>query len=176
MKKRILIITILLHALLIVTVYVFQGVILPFMRLNGLVPLLLPVASTGIALYEGRYTGGIAGLFAGILCDISFNHPVGVFTVFLTLSGLVVGTLADTVILRGFVTYYICCSAVLIVSAIVQMFPLVVSPLYSIPIQSLLSIAIQQTIYSLIFALPIWFFVQSLGRWTERMSPSGRTY
>jgi len=176
MKKRTLIITILLHALLIVSVYVFQGVVFPFMRLNGLVPLLLPIASTGIALYEGRYTGGIAGLFAGILCDISFNHPVGVFTVLLTISGLIVGTLADTVILRGFVTYYISCAAVLIVSAFVQMFPLMVNPFINIPLQSLIAIAIQQTVYSLILALPIWFFVQSLGRRAERVLPSGRTY
>jgi len=176
MKERALIITIFLHALLIVTVYVFQGVIFPLMRLNGLVPLLLPIASTGIALYEGRYTGGVAGLFAGILCDVSFNHPVGVFTVFLTVTGLIVGTLADTVILRGFVTYYISCAAVLVISAFVQMFPLVVNPYHTIPVQSLIPIAIQQTIYSLILALPIWFFVQSLGRRAERTSPSGRTY
>jgi len=176
MKKKTLIITISLHALLIVSVYVFQGGIFPFMRLNGLVPLLLPVASTGIALYEGRYTGGAAGLFAGILCDISFNQPVGVFTVFLTITGLIVGTMADTVILRGFVTYYISCAAVLIVSAFIQMFPLMVSPYINIPLQSLLAIAIQQTIYSLVLALPIWFFVQSLGRRAERMLPSERTY
>jgi len=176
MNKRALIVTIFLHALLIVVVYMFQGVILPFMRFNGLVPLLLPVASTGIALYEGRYAGGAAGLFAGILCDISFNHPVGVFTVLLTISGLIIGALADAVVLRGFVTYYISCAAVLIVSAIVQMFPLIVSPASNIPIQSLIAIAIQQTIYSLIFALPIWFFVQSLGKRVDRVLPSGRTF
>jgi len=176
MKKQDLIISIFLHALLLIVIYVFQGVVFPFMRLNGLVPLLLPVVSTGIALYEGRYTGGIAGLFAGILCDVSFNHPAGVFTVLLTVSGLMVGTLADTVILRGFVTYYISCGIVLIVSAIVQMFPLIIHPAHTIPTQSLISIAIQQTIYSMILALPIWFFVRALGKRAERISPSGRTY
>jgi len=146
------------------------------MRLGGLVPLILPVAATGIALYEGRYTGGIVGLFAGVLCDISFNQPTGAFTVFLTLSGLTIGSLADTVILRGFVTYYISCTAVLIVSAFIQMFPLVVLSAYDIPIQAMIPTAIQQTIYSLILALPIWFFVRALGNWTDRISPSGRTY
>ena len=176
MKKKALIISIFLHALLLTTVYVFQGVIFPFMRLGGLVPLLLPVAATGIALYEGRYTGGIAGLFAGVLCDISFNQPTGVFTVLLTLTGLIVGTLADTVILRGFVTYYICCTAVLIISAFVQMFPLILFPSYDISIYAMIPTAIQQTIYSLILALPIWFFVRALGNWTDKVSPSGRTY
>jgi len=176
MKKRILIISILLHTLLLVVVYVFQGMIFPFMRLNGLVPLLLPIASTGVALYEGRDTGGVTGLFAGILCDISFNQPAGVFTVLLTLSGLIVGTLADTVVLSGFVTYYICCGAVLVVSAFVQMFPLMLLPDYSVSLLSLLPVAIQQTIYSLILAFPIWFFVRALGKRAERIAPSGKMY
>ena len=176
MKKKALIISILLHALLLTTVYVFQGVIFPYMRLGGLVPLLLPVASTGIALYEGRYIGGIYGLVTGILCDISFNQPAGVFTVLLTLTGLIVRTLADTVILRGFVTYYISCAAVLIVFAFVQMFPLIVFPTYNITINVLLPTAIRQTVYSLILAFPIWFFVRALGNWTDKVSPSGRTH
>ena len=176
MKKKALIISILLHALLLTTVYAFQGVIFPYMRLGGLVPLLLPVASTGIALYEGRYIGGIYGLVTGILCDISFNQPAGVFTVLLTLTGLIVGTLADTVILRGFVTYYISCAAVLVLTAFVQMFPLIVLPTYNIPAYVLLPTAIRQTVYSLILAFPIWFFVRALGTWTDRVSPSGRTH
>ena len=173
-KKKDLIISITFHALLLVAVYIFQGMIFPFMRLSGLVPLLLPIVSAGVALYEGQYSGGITGLFAGILCDISFNQPVGVFTITLTLTGLIIGTLADTVILRGFVTYYLCCGAVLIVSAFVQMFPLIILPDYSVSIQALISTTIQQTLYSLILALPIWFFVRSLGKRAERVSPSRR--
>ena len=173
MKRKTLIISTLLHALLLIVIYVIQGVILPFMRFGGLVPLLLPVAATGVALYEGRDTGGVTGLFAGILCDVSFNQPVGAFTVFLTLSGLVIGTLSDTLILKGFMTYYLCCGAVLVVSALVQMFPLAV--LQDIPLQALLGTAIQQTIYSLIFALPVWFFIRALGKRADRMTSSGQT-
>ena len=146
------------------------------MRINGLVPLLLPVATIGIALYEGRDIGGIFGLFAGILCDISFNQPVGVFTVLLTISGLVVGTLADIVILRGFVTFYISSTAILIVSAIVQLFPIMLIPESAPPFTDLMAIVIQQTIYSLVFALPIWFFVRALGKRADKVSSSGHVY
>ncbi|MCL2820478.1 MAG: hypothetical protein FWD38_06570 [Oscillospiraceae bacterium] len=189
MRRKELIISILLHSLFIVSVYVFQGVIFPHMRILGLVPLLLPIACTGVALYEGRYYGGITGLFAGILCDVSFNQPVGIFTVFLTLTGLVVGTMAETVILRGFVTYYICCAFVLAGSAFIGMFPHffitqvqsvpiqeIIPENQSIPVQALITTAVQQTIYSLILALPIWFFVRALGNRTDRISPSGRMY
>jgi len=177
MKNKEFIKLILLHSLFIVSVYIFQGVIFPHMRIAGLVPLLLPIACTGVALYEGRYYGGITGLFAGILCDVSFNQPAGVFTVFLTLTGLIVGTIADTVVLRGFVTYYISCAIVLVFSAFIGMIPIIIANLEpGIPVQALISTAIQQTIYSLILAFPIWFFVRALGKRTERMSPSGRTY
>jgi len=166
MKKRALLISILLHTLLLMVVYMFQGVIFPFLRLGGLVPLLLPIACTGVALYEGRDTGGVVGLFAGILCDVSFNQPVGVFTVFLTLTGLVVGAISDAVVLRGFVTYYLSCAVVLVISAFIQMFPILV--LERLPMQLLIGTAIQQTIYSLVLALPIWFFIRALGRFTDR--------
>jgi len=174
MKKRTLIATIFLHALFLLTVYTLQGVIFPFIRINGLVPLMLPVAGTGIALYEGRNVGGIAGLFAGILCDISFNQPAGIFTVLLTFTGLFVGTLADTVILRGFVTYYICCTAVLIVCALVQTAPFIIIPARLASGQALISTSIQQTIYSLILAFPLWFIVRALGKHAERFLPAER--
>lgn len=170
MKQRQLIISILLHALLLIVVYIFQSMIFPFMRIAGLVPLLLPIVSTGVALYEGRYVGGVTGLFAGILTDLSFNQAIGPFTLLLTLTSLVVGTLADIVVLRGFVTFFLASFAVLIVSASVQMFPLIV--FHNIPVTSLLGTAVAQTIYSLVFVLPIWFFVRSLGLRSERYTPT----
>lgn len=174
MKRKFLLLSILLHALLLVAAYVFQGVIFPFVRIGGLVPLMLPVVGAGVALYEGKYVGGVTGLFAGVLCDISFNNPVGTFTVVLTLTGLCIGALADTVILRGFVTYYLCCAATLVVCAFVQMFPFLVMQEIPIPLQALLPTAIQQTIYSLILAFPIWFFVRALGHRAERGSSPAR--
>jgi len=172
MKRQTLIVSILLHALLLLVVYVFQGMIFPYMRLGRLVPLLLPIAATGVAVYEGRYAGGVTGLFAGILCDISFNDPVGVFTVLLTMTGLLVGALADAVITRGFVTYYLSCAVVLMLSAFVQMFPLLFFE--NVPPGPLLETAFRQTVYSLVMAFPIWFFVRALGKRAERVSPSGR--
>ncbi|MCL2080015.1 MAG: hypothetical protein FWH17_09310 [Oscillospiraceae bacterium] len=172
-KRTVLVGTILLHTLLILLVYMFQGAIFPFLRIGGLVPLMLPVAVTGIALYEGRDMGGICGIFAGVLCDISFNQPVGTFTVLLTLVGLGIGILSEMIILSSFVTYYIGCAAVLTVCAFVQMIP-VIAQQNDIPSSILMSTAIGQTTYSLIVAFPIWFFVRALGKRRERLSPAAR--
>ena len=172
MKRRTLIVSFILHALLLTTVFIFQGMIFPYLRLAGLSPLHLPLVSTGVAVYEGRFAGGVTGIFAGILCDISLNQPVGMFTVLLTLTGLFIGTLADTVITRGFAMLFLSSAIVLVISAAVQMFPLVF--FVGVPIQQLLPTALWQTAYSLVFTFPIWFFVRALGRRAQRVSPPGR--
>ena len=158
-------VSIILHALLMVTVYVLQGVIFPYLRLNGLIPLLLPIICTGIAVRQGRIAGGVSGLFAGILCDISFNEPVGLFMLVLTLTGILVGSLTDTVLTRGFGAYICCCITVLALAAFIQMFSLLmfVGVLPSL----LLTTALWQTVYSLVFAFPTWFILRSLGRMTD---------
>ena len=161
MKNRDLLVSILLHALLLMGAYVLQGMILPYVRLNGLVPLLLPVVGTGVAIYEGRYVGGVFGIFAGVFCDVSFNDPAAIFTVLLALTGLLIGALADTIITRGFVTYFISCVFVLSVAAAVRVVPLFGA---GVPFSPLLSVAIWQTVYSLVFAIPVWFFVRALGK------------
>lgn len=172
MKKKTRIISIVLNAVLLLVVFIFQGMVFPYIRIAGLSPLLLPLVSTGIAVHEGRVAGGIVGIFAGILCDLSLNEPVGLFTVLLTFTGLVVGTLADSAITRGFVPYFLLCAAVLILSAFVQMVPLFY--LGNITVSELMPTALWQTAYSLIFAVPIWFFIKAIGKRVYRESHSGR--
>ena len=172
LKRWTFVVSIVLHALLLAIVYVLQGMVFPYLRFFGLVPLLLPIVSTGVAVYQGRVAGGIAGIFAGILCDITFIQPVGVFAVLLTLTGLFVGFVADTVMARGVATYFISCAIVLAIAAFVQMFPLMIFE--NVPPEPLVSMAIRQTVYSLLYAFPIWFFVQALGKRAQRISPSGR--
>ncbi|MCL2045781.1 MAG: hypothetical protein FWG88_05295 [Oscillospiraceae bacterium] len=155
------------HALLLMIVYLLQGMIFPYIKFYGLVPLLLPIVSTGVAINQGRIAGGVAGIFAGILCDMTFNEPAGVFTVLLTLTGLFVGLLADTVMARGIVTYFISCALVLAISAFAQMFPLLFFE--NTPSAPLITMATRQTFYSLVYAFPIWFFVRALERRTQRV-------
>ena len=169
-KRWTFIVSIVLHAVLLMIVYILQGMVFPYLKFFGLVPLLLPIVSTGAAVYQGRIAGGIVGIFAGILCDVTFNEPVGMFTVLLTFTGLFVGALADTVMARGAATYYISCVFVLAISAFAQMFPLMFFD--DVPSRPLLIMAVQQTVYSLVFAIPIWFFVKALGKRAQRVSPS----
>ena len=169
-KRWTFIVSIILHAVLIAIAYIFQGMVFPYLKFFGLVPLLLPIVSTGAAVYQGRVAGGIVGIFAGILCDVSFNEPAGMFTVLLTFTGLFVGIMADTVMARGGATYYISCAIVLAISAFAQMFPLMFFE--NVPSRPLLMMGLRQTVYSLLFAVPIWFYVRALGKRAQRVSPS----
>ena len=164
------VVSIILHALLLITAYMLQGMIFPYLKIVGLTPLLLPIVSTGVAVYQGRVAGGVVGIFAGVLCDMIFIEPTGVYTVLLTITGLFVGFIADTVIARGFVTYFLSCAVVLAVVAFSQMFPLLFFE--KVPPTPLLIMALRQTGYSLIYAIPIWFFVRALGKRAQRVSPS----
>jgi len=188
MKRKTLFISIGLHALCLTVVFIFQGMIFSHIRVDGFTPLLLPLVSTAVAVYEGRVAGGVAGLFAGILCDLSFGDPVAVFTIILTFTGLAIGTLVDTVVTRGFVTYFMFCVGVLALCAVIQGLQLVIV-IYSLqlqlinlgippveipPIHDLMQNALWQIIYSLIFAVPIWIFVSAIGKRVYRESMSGK--
>ncbi|MDR1298991.1 MAG: hypothetical protein LBJ84_01920 [Oscillospiraceae bacterium] len=162
MKKRFILIGLLLHALVLVALYAVQSLVFPYLSATGVRPSLLPLGVAGVAVFEGSTRGGLFGLFAGILCDISFNQPVSSFTVLLTLFGLIAGFLSDIVIARGFPSYIVCCAIVLALTAFTQMFALLFFE--RLPFRLLATTAAQQILYSMIFALPIYFAVKSLGR------------
>ncbi|SHH76618.1 hypothetical protein SAMN02745823_00918 [Sporobacter termitidis DSM 10068] len=150
------------HIIFIVTVYIFQAMVFTYLPVSGAVPVLLPIAVVGIATFEGSSRGGGYGLLAGMLCDIAFNHPVIVMTITLTIVGIVVGVLSETVMARGFPTYFLGCLAALVLTAFVSFFSLLFFS--SVDVTSLLKTAAQQTLYSLIFTIPIYFVVRALGR------------
>ena len=159
-NRRARIFVIALHAILLVVVYIFQSMIFPYIRLWGLVPLILPLVSTGTAVHGGRFAGAVSGLFAGIFTDLSFNQPLLLFTLILTLLGVGVGSMADTVFAKRFGTYFISCIIVLWVCALVQIFPLLVFG--EVPAALLFDTAMWQTIYSLAFTVPIWFVIRKI--------------
>ena len=150
------------HILFIIAVYILQGLVFTYIPIQGTVPVLLPIAAVGIATFEGSAKGGGYGLLAGMLCDISFNQPVIIMTVTLTVVGIVAGLLGETVMARGFPTYFLGCLGALVLTAFVSFFSLLF--FNSVDVRSLLTTAGRQTLYSMIFAIPMYFIVRALGR------------
>ena len=101
-RRRKFIVSLLLHVPFLLILYVLQATVFTSLPLFGVKPLILPVAVVGVALFEGSTKGGVFGLFAGMLCDLSFNQPTVQFTLMLTVLGILAGLVCDTVLARGF--------------------------------------------------------------------------
>ena len=76
------------------------------------------------AVHRRDGTGAFFGLFAGIFCDFALSRPTIVFTLALTLAGLLTGYLGDTVISKRFVPYVSLCLVFLLAAWFIQVFPL----------------------------------------------------
>ncbi|MDR2665493.1 MAG: hypothetical protein LBC21_04355 [Oscillospiraceae bacterium] len=172
MKKRFILIGLLLHAIVLVALYSVQTFVFPYLSVTGVRPALLPLGVAGVAVFEGSSRGGLFGLFAGILCDISFNQPISSLTLLLTLFGITAGFLSDIVIARGFPSYIVCCAIVLALTEFTQMFALLFFE--KLPIPLLMKTAAQRMLYSMVFSLPVYFAVKSLGR--RDLSENRRTF
>ncbi|MDR0862118.1 MAG: hypothetical protein LBN30_05025 [Oscillospiraceae bacterium] len=161
-KRRKALYSILPNTLLLLVLYMFQGLLLPYIPRLAAIPLLLPLAVVGAGVFGGSVRGGIVGIAAGMLCDVSFHQPVASATLVLAVVGLVIGFLSDTVMARGFPTYFVCCALTLVVMAFVQMFPLLFFD--GVELRPLLQTAFLQTYTSLIFTIPVYFAARAVTR------------
>ena len=154
------------NAVYLFALYILQALIFTRLPIAGTKPLLFPTAVVGVALFGGTVRGGVFGLFAGILCDMSFNHPPIVFTIFLTLTGLIVGMLAERILMNGFPSFLFCSVIILLLTGFIQMFSQLF--FYGAPFFALCKTAIFQMLYSLILIIPIYYASKSVGRLRRR--------
>ena len=148
------------YAGLLFLLYILQAAVFTHIRLFGVKPLILPVAIMCAALFEGMTAGGIVGLAAGILCDMSFNQPALQFTIFMTALGFAAGYLFETVLSTSFTSFLICTTAALFVCAVIQFFGIVVYN--GADILSVLKTAVIQTVYSAVFIVPLYYVVRRI--------------
>lgn len=142
--------------------YILQSTVFTHLTIFGAKPMILPLAVCGVALFLGRVDGGVVGLFAGMLMDLSFNQATVHFTLILTFTGLLVGVLSDTVLVQGFPSYLLASAAALVICSASQLLALVV--LRGAPVALLTGIAVRQTLSSLIFTFPMYYISRFLCR------------
>lgn len=152
-RRKNLILDIVQYGVLLLVLYILQGLVFPWFR-TGIVPLLLCSAAAGAAHFEGSVRGGVFGLFAGILMDLSLGKPLLVFTLTLTIMGLLLGILGEAFFTKRFISYIFSNIIILVVAAFIQMFSLLFFS--TVSVWHLIFTAIMQTIVSLIFAVPLY--------------------
>ena len=153
-RKKRAILKVLRYGLFLLVLYILQGLIFSHFKIFGSVPMLFPMAVIGVALFAGINTGGVFGLFAGILCDISLNETAALFTITYTIIGLLIGTLSESVITRSMLSYCILSLLALMLTAFFQMFSLLF--FVGERPELLVETAVIQTLVSLIFLFPIY--------------------
>ena len=141
------------YVFLLVAYFLLQDSIFSQLPLFGVVPLLMPVCCTAIALAEGMERGGAFGVVAGVLCDIAIGSPPIGFTILLTLLGLGVGWLSDRLMGRNFLTLVLLSFGSLLVCGFFQTFTL--WAFEGVPLGPLLKTVFLQTLYSLFFTVPL---------------------
>ncbi len=82
----------LVYTLLILLAYLLQETPAPLLS-PSLRPVLVISMVTGIAMNEGEFSGGLFGLFGGLLCDTAVFHPFGVASLFFFILGCGCGLL-----------------------------------------------------------------------------------
>jgi len=134
------------------------------LRIFGAAPLLLPLVAVGAGLLGSPGWGGAVGLLCGILCDAALGSGGLLFTVALTVIGFFVGFLGEYVLARGFPSYALLSLGTLIISALLQMFRLLVYR--HAGAGPLLLMGLRQTLASILFVLPVYLCVRrSLRAW-----------
>lgn len=161
-RKNVTLIKALILAPYILLLYILQSTVFTHITFLGVKPLLLPLAAAGMALFLGSYGGGLFGLFAGILMDLACNQLTVEFTLLLTLTGLLIGLLSDTVLVQGFPSFLVCAAMQLLICSAFQVLAPVI--LRGAPVALTVGIAVDQCLYTLVFTLPIYYISRFLSR------------
>ncbi len=146
----------------LILLYILQATVFTRVTLMGVKPLLLPMAVAGVAMFFGRTDGGVFGLFAGMLMDLSYNQATVQFTLLLTLLGILLGMLSDTVLVQGFPSFLVSALLGLFLVSAYQALSLVV--LRGAPLRLTAAIGLRQSLYSLIFTIPVYYISRFLCR------------
>jgi len=76
--------------------FIFQGTILPYFEIFGVVPNTALIIVVIFALAKGKYYGGFYGLIFGLIQDIMYSPVIGINAFILFFTGFCIGYVEDT--------------------------------------------------------------------------------
>lgn len=156
---------ILRSALLLLVLYILQAGVFPWFLPDGN-PMLLAAAAAGVAHSKGSLSGGVFGLFAGMLLDSALGQPMMMFTLLLPIGCLFLGYGSEVLFTRNFLAYLFCCGACVLGCSFFQMLPLLF--FRHAPLLPLLLTALLQLLTSLVASAALYPLLRS------RVTFSGR--
>lgn len=150
------------YGILLLVLFILQSMIFPHLRLMGVTPLLIPLAVVGAGLFSGTTIGGVFGICAGIVCDMTMVETSVLFTLLMAACGIITGLLGENALARGFPSFLLCSVTALLIIAAAQLFGLVAYR--GVAFSAVLGVAWRQSVYSLIFVIPVYWAVRGTSR------------
>ena len=148
-------ISVLAYAALIIVLYFLQGVVFARLPLFGAKPVLLLPAVVCVAMHGGTVRGGAFGIFAGVMCDVTFEQPAMMCTMLFVIIGVLAGMLAEGVLMRSFPAYVLMSAGALVIMGAVQMFPLLVYD--GVGFMPLFFMMLKQLLSTMVFVIPVYY-------------------
>lgn len=140
----------LLYALYLFLVLVFQTMVLTQLRPLGVCPFILPAAAVAVGMFEGASWGAVFGLVLGIFTDMAYVESTIGYTLLFPAIAFAVGFVSQFFINRRFFAFMVATCAALLITGVFQMVKVLVSEGWSF---SLLYTVILQTVWSLVPAV-----------------------
>ena len=122
----------------------------------------VPCVVLAVGLFSGNVWGAVFGMITGLLCDFAYTESSVLFTILLTIIGFATGVIMESVLNKRFFSYVMTCAAALLICAVMQGFGF----LFFRPGENLtvIYVILLQTLFSLPFALPIYFLCRAISR------------
>lgn len=144
----------LIYFVMLILVQFLQDTVLAQFNVLGVKMLFVPAACAAVGVHEGGFRGGLYGLAAGVLCDMTYSENTILFTVVFPLLGFGAGLAADYMLNRSYVAYLFTAACALLFTGCAQMLRvLVLQPgalfycLYMVVMQMLVSMPMAAVLY-----------------------------
>ncbi len=151
------------YGLTLLLIFLVEVALLSQFPIDGVCPLLLPLAVTGVAVLEGGFCGANFGMVAGLLWAGATAGGHGMQIFFLTMVGLLTGIAAQYVLNQGFLSYLLCGTIALLSltgwEVGIRLF------IRFAPMGQLLPVAYTQFFYSMAFSPLVYLLCKAAFNW-----------
>ncbi len=150
------------YSLALLLVLLVDCALLSQLSINGVCPILLPLAVVAVAVMEGSIPAALVGTIVGLIWVSGYGGGLGARIFFLTLAGLITGHVAQYLFRHSFWGYLLCSAGTLLALEIwqvgVRLF------IRYAPFTQLVTIALTEFCYTICFAPLVYLLFQAVYR------------